>query len=342
MNFRIRNVFLVLLALVFLAVACTPPPEPTPTERMVEPTDPPTETPVPTQAPTEVPTETPEPTPEPIIVTDDMGNQITLQEPAQRIVSLSPSMTESLFAMGAGNLIVARESNSTYPEEAKEIENLGKIWEGLPMEKIVSLEPDLVVAAQIISSDQVQKMQDVGLTVYWQSNPQDFQGLYDNLMELSRLVGSEGEADELVSSLQDRVALVEETLADIEETPLVFYELDATDPSNPYTVGKGTFISYLIEKAGGENLGDSLEGSYVQISSEEIIAQDPDYILLGDAQYGVSPESVAERPGWAQLTAVQEDRVIAVDDDLVSLPGPRLVQGLEEIARKIHPEVFEN
>ncbi len=336
-----RNLIYVLFVVLFVITACAPTPTLEPTATEVEPTEAPIETAVPTQEPTEEPSPTPEPTPKPIVITDDLGNEITLQAPAQKIVSLSPSMTESLFALGAGERIIARESNSTYPEEALEIEDLGMIWEGLPLEKIVSLEPDLVVAAQIISPDQVQNMRDVGLTVFWQANPADFPGLYENLRQLAQLVGQEEEAEDLISALQERVAGVEEKVADVEETPLVFYELDATDPSNPYTAGKGTFISYVIDKAGGENLGDAMEGSYVQISSEEIIARDPDYIILGDAAYGITPQAVAERPGWEQLTAVKEGRVLPIDDDLISLPGPRLVQGLEEMAKMIHPELFE-
>jgi iron complex transport system substrate-binding protein len=316
-----RNLIHILFVILFVLSACAP---------------------ITTTEPTPEPTEEPTATPEPIVITDGLGNEITLQGPAHKIVSLSPSMTESLFALGAGDRIIARESNSTYPEEAQEIEDIGMIWEGLPIEKIVSLEPDLVVAAQIISPDQVQNLRDVGLTVFWQSNPADFPGLYENLRQLAQLVGQEEEAETLISSMKDRVAAVEERVADVKEKPLVFYELDATDPSNPYTVGEGTFISYVIDKAGGENLGDALEGNYVQISSEEIIARNPDYIILGDAAYGMTPEAVAERPGWDQLTAVQEGRVLPINDDLISLPGPRLVEGLEEMAKMIHPELFGN
>lgn len=335
------TIWLILVAAILGLTACAPAPTPTPTEKIVQPTTVPTATDEPTAEPTDVPTNTPEPTEAPIVLTDDLGNEITLEGPAQKIVSLSPSMTESLFALGAGDRIIARESNSTYPEEAQEIEDIGAIWEGLPVEKIVSLEPDLVVAAEIISPDQVNQLRDVGLTVFWQENPEDFQGLYENLEEIARLVDQGPEEDELVSSLKERVSAVEKKLEEVDEEPLVFYELDATDPSNPYTVGAGSFISYIINKAGGQNLGDALEGGYPQISSEEIIAQDPDYILLGDAQYGVTAQAVAERPGWDQLTAVQEGRVVEINDDLVSLPGPRLVEGLEEVAKKIHPEVFE-
>ena len=117
--------------------------------------------------------------------------------------------------------------------------------------------------------------------------------------------------------------------------------LDAADPSAPWTVGAGTFINTLIEMAGGENIASELEGEYLQISVEELLIKYPQVILLGDAAYGVSPESVNERTGWSNINALFNERIYAFDDNLVSRPGPRLVDGLEELARLIHPELFE-
>ncbi|MBS1249476.1 MAG: Vitamin B12-binding protein [Chloroflexi bacterium] len=304
-----------------------------------EPTEEPKEEP--TEVPTEEPTDLPEPTPEPIVVTDDLGEEVVLAEPAQRIVSLSPSITESLFDIGAGDLIVGRDAKSNYPEETQEIESVGSLWEGLPTETILALEPDLVIVAQIVSPEQVQELKDLDLNVYWQANPEDFQGLYDNLMDLATLTGKEEAAQELVTSLQDRVTAVEEKLADVEESPLVYYELDATDPVNPWTPGPGTFISYIINKAEGLNLGDAMDGAWVQLSSEEIITQNPDIIILADALFGITPEGVAERPGWDGIKAVEEEQVFPFEP-ILSVPGPRLVDGFEQLAEILHPEVFDN
>jgi len=311
-----KKTFLVLFSILFVISACGP-------------------------AATPEPTDTPVPTEEPLVVTDDLGNELTFEEPVERIVSLSPSITESLFALEAGDLIVGRDTNSTRPEAAQKITDLGSLWQGLPTEDILALEPDVVIAAQIISEDQVAQLQDVGLKVYWQKNPEDLEGLYENIRSLAVLVEKEDKAESVLTSYQDRVSEIEGKLADVEDRPLVFYELDATDPSNPYTAGSGTFISRLIDKAKGENLGDSLEGDYAQISSEALIAQDPDIVLLADAPFGVSPESVAERPGWSDITAVQEDKVYPFDPYLLSVPGPGLIEGFEELAMSIHPELFE-
>jgi iron complex transport system substrate-binding protein len=134
---------------------------------------------------------------------------------------------------------------------------------------------------------------------------------------------------------------MQETLAGIEEMPLVFYELDASDPANPYTPGADTFISYVIGQAKGTNLGDSLDGDWVQISSEALVAENPDYILLADALYGITPESVAERAGWGEIKAVTEKQIYPFDPFILSVPGPRLVDGFEQLAAILHPEVSE-
>jgi iron complex transport system substrate-binding protein len=293
------------------------------------------------EEPTQPPQPTPEPQPETLVFTDGLGRTIELAGPASAIVTLGPSVLESLFAIGAGDQVVGREEYSTYPEEALEISSVGSLWGGLPTEAIVALEPDLVIAPQIISPEQVSALEDLGLTVFWQANPVDFEGLYANLTDLAELTGRQAEAEELIDSLSERVDAVMAVISTIEERPTVFYELDATDPENPFTVGVGTFIDTIITMAGGTNIGAVLEGDYAMISSEEVIIQNPEIILLADAPYGVTPESIAERPGWDAISAVQNDQVYPFDPFLVSVPGPRLVDGLEAMAALLHPELFE-
>lgn len=283
----------------------------------------------------------PEVDPEPIVVEDDLGNEVVLEEPAQAIISISPSLTEILFGIGAGERLIGRDSNSTYPEEALAAVDLGGMWDGIPVEDILALEPDLILAGEIFSSEAIAELRELGLNVYWQANPEDFEGLYDNLRDIAVLTGTEDQAEELIGNLSERVATLDEKLADVEEMPLVFYELDASEPANPYTTGAGTHISFVINRAKSRNLGDILEGEWVKISSEELIAQDPDVILLADALYGVTPESLAERAGWEELKAVQEGEIYPFDPFILSVPGPRLVDGYEQLAEILHPEIVE-
>jgi iron complex transport system substrate-binding protein len=273
--------------------------------------------------------------------TDDLGRTITLSSPPNAIVALGASTLESLFSIGAGAQIAGREEYSTYPEKALEIPSVGSLFGGLPAEAIVGLEPDLIIAPQIISLEQVQALEDLNLQVYWQTNPSNFEDLFANLRELAEITGHEDEAEALILSLEERVSEVEIAISEAVIIPTVFYELDATDPENPYTIGSGVFIDTIVNLAGGINIGGVLDGDYAKISSEEIILQNPDVILLADFAYGVTPEIVAGRAGWENITAVTNGNVFPFDPFLVSVPGPRMVDGLESMANILHPEIFK-
>jgi len=302
----------------------------------------PTENPEPTSTLEQMPTETIVPKTEPVMVTDGLGRSIRLDAPAKSIVSMAPSNTEILFAIGAGSQVVGRDEFSDYPPEAKDIANIGGGFGDYNLEVITSLQPDLILASSLQPSELIQTLEDLGFTVFVLANPTEMEGLFSNLMIVAELTGHQSQASMLVESLRNRVKAVEEKIATVDDPILVFYELDATDPKAPWTAGPGTFVDTLISMAGGVNLGSKMQGEWVQISVEEIIIQDPDVIILGDYTWGgVTPEDVASRTGWEGLSAVQTSRVYPFDDNLVSRPGPRLVVGLEEMARLLYPNLFE-
>lgn len=281
------------------------------------------------------------PTPQAIELTDGLGRSVRLAGPAQRVISLAPSNTEILFAIGAGSQVVGRDDFTNYPAEATSLPAIGGNFTSYNEEAIVNLKPDLVLAAEINTPEQVKSLEALGLTVYWLKNPTTLEGMYENLMIVAQLTGRQAETTALVDQLKERIRAVEEKVAPLSYMPSVFYEIDATDPKAPYTSGPGTFVDLLISKAGGHNIGSSLQGAWAQISAEELLVQDPAIILLGDSKYGTTVESVAARPGWESLTAVKNGAVYPFDDDLVSRPGPRMVDGLEQMARLFHPDVFK-
>jgi iron complex transport system substrate-binding protein len=157
------------------------------------------------------------------------------------------------------------------------------------------------------------------------------------------MTGHETETAVLIESLQARVLAVVDKVKTTaqDDRPLVYYELDATDASAPFTAGAGTFLDALITVAGGVNVGNALDSAWAQISAEKLVELNPAIILLGDAAYGTTPESVADRPGWSAIDAVKNDHIYPFDDNLVSRPGPRLVDGLEELVKIIHPELYQ-
>lgn len=275
----------------------------------------------------------------PQVFTDGLGRDVTLAAPAQRVVSMAPSITEILYAVGAGGQVIGRDEFSNYPADAAVLPSIGGSMGDYNYEQIVSLEPDLVLAAEINTPEQVKALEDLGVTVYYLSNPTDMDGVYAMLQIVGDLTGHADEASALVENLKARVSAVEDKMANVTTRPKVFYELDGSDPAKPWTAGSGTFIDMLIQMAGGENVAATMEGAWGQLSQEALLLADPDFILLGDAAYGTTPEMVAARPGWESLTAVKDGRVLPFNDDTVSRPGPRLVDALEELARLLHPEV---
>lgn len=282
------------------------------------------------------------PTPAPISITDGLGRTITLDQPAQRIASLAPSNTEILFALGAGERVVARDTFSDYPEAAKQIPDIGGGFGTIDTEVLVAQQPDLVLAAEANPVENVQQLEGLGLKVFYLNNPKELEGLYTNLQLVAQMIGQEEQAETLIADLQSRVAAVDAQIAKTDSKPLVFYELDATDLNAPWTSGPGTFIDLLIARAGGTNMGGVLKEQWAQISVEEIIIQNPQIIVLGDYTLGgIKPEDVYSRPGWASVEAVKNQMVYPFDDNLVSRPGPRLVDGLEGLAKLIHPELFQ-
>jgi iron complex transport system substrate-binding protein len=280
--------------------------------------------------------------PAPIVVTDQRGKEFTFEEPAAHIVSLAPSNTEILFAVGAGSQVIGRDTFSDYPAEALAVADIGGGFGALDTETILASNPDLILAGELTPAEQVQALEDLGLTVFVLGNPVELPEMYENLRTVAKMTGHLEETETMIVSLEARVSAVEQKLAGITERPLVLYELDGTDPNAPWVPGPGTFVDTLLKEEGADSMSASLEGAWVQVSLETIIENDPDIILLGDATWGgVTPEMVAARGGWDALTAVQNGNVFPFDDNLVSRPGPRLVDGLEALAKLLHPDLFE-
>jgi iron complex transport system substrate-binding protein len=279
-----------------------------------------------------------------ISLTDGLGREVSLPAPARSVVALAAANTEILYAIGAGRQVIGRDSFSDYPENAKSVQDIGGSMGKYDTEAIVALHPDLVLAGGINSPEMVASLEQLGLKVYFLSNPTTLEGMYANLETVARLTGHAAETVTLVDSLKLRVARVDSKITSITERPTVYYELDATDPTKPYTAGKAgptNFVDPLISRAGGINIFTQIGTEWPQISLEQLVVADPQIILLGDAAYGETPEKVAARPGWDALSAVKGGKIYPIDYHLVSLPGPRLVDGLEALAKLLHPELFK-
>ena len=268
-----------------------------------------------------------------ITITDSLGREITVRSSPKKIVSLAASNTEIVFAIDANTNLVGRDEYSNYPPEALNIESIGSLYPQLNTEVIVDLEPDLVLAAGITNPEDVTALEKLGLTVFTTSVASDLDDIYKDIINIGTIIGYSNNANNLVTEMKSRVQTVEETVSEYSKTPSVFYEIDASEPSKPWTPGSDSFIDMLITTAGGSNIGSISNDPYWQISLEQLIDQDPDVIVLGSSKYGGQTNAtVVERPGWETLKAVRTGQIYEFDDDLVSRPGPRIVDGLEILA----------
>lgn len=267
---------------------------------------------------------TPTPTPvPPIVVQDSRGVEVRLEGPPRRIVSLSPAHTEMLFAIGAGDLVVGTDSFSDYPPRARDLPKVGDAF-NVNLEALAGLEPDLVVVS---FTTFVEKMEQAGLKVMVLEPPTTLEGVLEQVRLVGRATGHREEADALAEQMGARLEAVRQRVAGVERGPRVFVELDPT----LYTAGPGSFIGDILRLLKAQNIAGDAQGPYPQLSPEVVISRDPEVIILLDG-FSESPETVQARPGWENITAVREGRVYVVDPDIVSRPGPRLVEGVERLA----------
>ncbi len=332
----LRYLIPAVLAVVALAVlACnsggsSPPPTPTPS-----PVEEPLVTPVTAVFSCDGPAETsaPDASAFPLEISDSVGNTVTLETPPQRIASLSAGHTEILYAIGAGDEVAAVDSTSDCPQE---VNDLPKVDAFTPsVEAIAELEPDLVVIF-FDPGDLQSSLQGLDIPVLNLASPSSVEGVYDQVELLGEATGQVDGATDLVADMQAAVQDIRSEIGDVADAPTVFHEIDNTY----FTAGPGSFIGDLYDILGAENIADATGQAFPQMSAEAIIEADPEVIILADEDAGETPDTVKARPGWDNISAVQNSRVHIVDPDIVSRPGPRLVEALRALAGYLYPELF--
>jgi iron complex transport system substrate-binding protein len=267
----------------------------------------------------------------PITVSDDSGATVTLQAPAQKVVSIAPADTEIAYAIGGGAKMVGGTTYDDYPAEAKSLPKVGD-FSNPSIEKIVALKPDLVLSAGGIQAGLRSKLEKLGMQVFV-VDPTTYGGVMTDITKLGQLMGEEGGAATVVADMTKAKTDVQAKVASLDR-PATFIEVY----SKPLmTAGKGTFIDDLVSLAGGANIGAQAGSGFPNFSSEVLVKDDPAvYVAMAGSQS--TPGAIAKRPGYFGLAAVKDGRVYVVDDNLIARPGPRLAQGLAQLAAMIHPE----
>ncbi len=275
----------------------------------------------------------------PLTVSDDEQTSVTLSAQPRRIVSLTPAETEILFALGDGDRVVARSEDPTpYPPAAAGVPAVTTMG-AVDVEKIVSLSPDLVIAGGLgfTSSDAIAKLRGLGIPVVVVYAP-DLAGVLGDVHLTATLLCQAGAGDALAASMKAQMdAIAAAATAAGGTPPRVFYEIDAT--KEIYGPADASFLAEMIKLAGGDPITTGSATAYV-IPLERLITADPQVILLGDAAYGTTVDQVKARSGWATMTAVKSGAIRPIDDVVVTRPGPRLGDGLRDLALAINPNVI--
>jgi iron complex transport system substrate-binding protein len=261
-------------------------------------------------------------------VTDEYDRTIKVPAVPQRIVSLAPSVTEVLFAIGLGDRVAGVTTYCNYPPEANGKERIGDTMRP-SLEKIIALKADLVIAVTASQLEQfVGRLDEAGIPVYV-SNPRNLDEVLTSIEKIGELTGAPERARALAGALRERAERVSQRLTGATRLPVLF--VLGTSPL--ITVGRGTFIDDLITRAGGRSITSDVAGDYPQFSVESVIARKPEVIFLQSGDSDLTPplkETPASRSG----------RVVHLDDDLLLRPGPRVIEALEQMAASIHPDMF--
>lgn len=260
-------------------------------------------------------------------VDDDLGRVVRLPVTIERAVSLAPSLTEAIFAVGAGDRLVGVTTYCNYPEAAKSIEKIGDT-QTPNIERIVALKPDVVfvsTASQLEAFMQTLEQQNISVYV---ASPKDLDGVIKNLRMFGSMFGTQNTSDELVAELERRLATVDERVREMER-PRVFVQI-SKEPL--FTIGNDSFLTRIVDRAGGVSVTRDVETPYPKLSKETASALDPDVIILSDSADDREPN-----PVFKNSPAVKNGRVYKINADIISRPGPRLVDAMEQIAKDLHP-----
>ncbi len=259
---------------------------------------------------------------------DDLGRQVKVTPAPQRIISLAPNITETLFALGLGERVIGVTTYCDFPAEAKTKEKIGDTIKP-NLERIIALKPDLVLLS---TSSQLEKithqLDQLAIPVYI-TNPRTVTEVISSIRKLGAVTGASGRAEELASSMQQRITSIKPT----DQHPRVLYVLQL---SPLITAGKNTFINDLINLAGGTSISGAETTDYPQFSRETVIARAPEVIILPESHGSEIVNLEAVKQAFSTTPAVKNNRIVTINPDLIDRPGPRIVEGLAELGKKIH------
>jgi len=275
----------------------------------------------------------------PVTITDGLGSEVTIEEKPLKIISLSPQTTENLFAVGAGENVIGVTTYADYPEAATKVDKIGTITEP-NIEKIVAMEPDLVIAASVNKMETINRLKELNIKVAgFSANSVDT--AIENIKKIGEITGNQDTAEKLTADMYIKISemkdLIDKKLSN-NDRPKVFYEL-WSDPL--YTAGVDNFIDDLIHMAGGYNIGRLAEIQWPQFSLEKLLVEDPEVYISTphSAEMKVSKESIKNRERFKNIAAIKNNRVYIIDQNILNRASPRLLKGLSQLTMAIWPDL---
>lgn len=266
--------------------------------------------------------------------TDGKGREVTISEEPMTVVSIAPSMTEFVYALGLGDRLLGRTDYCNFPEEVMNVESIGSLTEP-NVEAIVAMNPDLVLMSTHAGEEVVLKLEEAGLNVVILSAQESFEGVYEIYGQMGMIFNVSDKADMMIQEMKDELASVLTKLEGV-EAKTVYYVVGSSEWGE-YTATGDTFIHEMILMAGGDNIAsEAVEWSY---NIESIVENDPEFIIC--SELNDMKASLEAKDGYMDLTAVKEGKLFTINQDLLSRQGPRLAKGVVAIAEILHPELFE-
>lgn len=274
----------------------------------------------------------------PVTIEDASGEKITLDEKPERIISLIPSNTEISYALGLGDEIVGVSDYDDYPEEVSEKEKIGGI--DFNVEKVISLAPQLVLANSSNAEEGLQQLRDAGLTVLVVNDATNFEQVYKSIEMIGKATGEQQKAENVIQDMKESLENIQEKAKVISKNDQKRVFIEIMPAPEIYTAGKNTFMHEILTIINAENAAKDHEG-WVKMNEEAIIALNPDVIIT---TYGFNTEdpreTVLSRNAWQDIEAIKNKQVFDIHSNLIDRPGPRLVEGVEKLAKAVYPEIF--
>ena len=268
-----------------------------------------------------------------ITVVDSYDRTVTIKKTAVRVVSAAPNVTETIFALGMGDILIGRTDYCDYPAEAQDVPSIGSLREP-DIEAIAELAPDIVIASTHFTKESLDKLTALSIPVVILADQNSFEGAYRTIRDIARLIGAEYAGASLISSMKTTVDYVKKAVKG-KEAPSVYYVIGFGEYGD-FTAGGDTFINQIIEMAGGNNIASEIEGW--SFSLEQIVDSNPDILVC--SKFWNAKDLLTETNGYKDLPAVQTGNLFEIDNNMLDRQGPRLAEGLKALAEIIHPDAF--